>query len=66
MSVKYLHCILVLEFCPLKPEIARFSIRFRLNLAFFFRNSWRLDSICEAKQKTITLQIVLGTFERIE
>jgi len=29
---KILKIILVPDFCPLKPEIARFSIEFRLNL----------------------------------
>ena len=30
---KILKIILVLDFCPLKPEIARFSFGFRLNFS---------------------------------
>ena len=34
MTVQKLKIILVPEFCPLKSEIARFSIGFRLTLGF--------------------------------
>jgi len=38
---KILKIILVPEFCPLKPKIARFSIGFRLNVFLWFDNNER-------------------------
>ena len=63
---KILKIILVTDFCPLKPEIARFCIGFRLNS--FFTSLFKEETTEKKKNDRVCLILAPALFiiERID